>query len=169
MSPPRIRPMSDADWPTVREIYAEGIATGDATFESAVPEWARWNAGHLEAARLVSETGGRVVGWAALSPASARAVYAGVAEVSVYVASDVAGGGVGTALLAALVEASERAGIWTLKSAIFPENRASIRVHEKCGFRVVGTHRHLARTEVRGWRDVVLMERRSERVGVESD
>ncbi len=164
--PPAIRPMVPSDWTYVREIYAAGIATGEATFESEVPDWERFDAGHLATPRIVAESAGAVVGWAALSPVSTRAVYAGVAEVSVYVDPAHEGAGVGSTLLDALVKASEDAGIWTLKSSIFPENGASLRIHEKCGFRVVGTHRRIARMDGRGWRNVVLMERRSDRVGL---
>ena len=160
----QIRPLLPTDWPPVRRIYAEGIATGNATFEQTPPEWAEWDGGKLVHPRLVAELEGAIVGWAALSPTSKRAVYRGVAEVSVYVAASARGQGVGQALLAALVEQSEAAGIWTLQAGIFPENRASIRLHEQCGFRVVGVREKIG--QMHGvWRDVVLMERRSSEKG----
>ena len=160
-----IERMKVKDWDTVRAIYQEGIATGNATFETDVPAWEKWNASHLSDCRFVAREGDQIVGWAALSPASSRCVYAGVAEVSVYVAASARGRGVGTALLRALVAESERQGIWTLQAGIFPENEASIALHESCGFRVVGRRERLG--QVKGiWRDVVLMERRSSVVGV---
>ena len=175
-----VAPMTPADWPAVRAIYAAGIATGNATFETAVPGWSAWDAAHLPAARLVArigdengngdEDGGgparnRVAGWAALSPVSARACYAGVAEHSVYVAADLRGRGVGKRLLAELVSASEAAGIWTLQSSIFPENGASIAIHLACGFRILGRRKRVAM--LHGvWRDTVIVERRSAIVGV---
>ncbi len=162
----RILAMKPADWPRVRAIYEEGLATGEATFETAVPAWDDWHADHLEPCRLVARLDGEVVGWAALSPVSDRCVYGGVAEVSVYVAADSRGRGVGTALLAGLVEASEEEGIWTLQAGVFPENQASVAAHESVGFRLVGVRQRLGR--LRGiWRDVALLERRSDRVGVD--
>ncbi len=161
-----IAPMSSADWPAVREIYAQGITTGDATFEISAPEWADWDIGHLGAPRLVAREGADVVGWAALSPVSDRCVYGGVAEVSVYVAAEVAGRGVGSALMRALIAASEEAGIWTLQAGIFPENEASIALHRRHGFRPVGIRERLGRHHGR-WRDVALLERRSSRIGVD--
>lgn len=159
-------PMQEAHWPAVREIYAQGIATGDATFEETVPEWSAWDAAHLGSPRLVASLAGRVVGWAALSPVSDRCAYGGVAEVSVYVGDDARGRGVGGTLLRQLVEASEAAGIWTLQAGIFPENRASVLLHRSLGFREVGVRAKLGKLRGR-WRDVVLLERRSERVGVD--
>jgi L-amino acid N-acyltransferase YncA len=155
-----IRSLFPADWPAVRRIYDEGIATGNATFEQAAPEWEEWDAGKLAAPRLVAELDGAVVGWAALSPTSKRHVYRGVAEVSVYVAASARGQGMGLALLSALVEESEAAGIWTLQAGIFPENAASVHLHERCGFRIVGRREKIG--QMHGvWRDVLLMERRS--------
>ena len=160
-----VEEMRDVDWEAVRSIYREGIATGNATFEMDVPDWEDWNEGHLRDCRFVARKGERVVGWAALSPVSSRCVYAGVAEVSVYVAASARGRGVGKALLRALVEGSEFQGIWTLQAGIFPENEASIALHKACGFREVGHRERLG--QVKGiWRDVVLMERRSNVVGV---
>lgn len=164
MTAPVLRPLTAADWPSVRTIYAEGIATGEATFETAPPEWPAWNAGHLAGCRLAAEDGGRVVGWAALSPVSGRCVYAGVAEVSVYVAAAARGRGVGRALLAELVQASEDMGIWTLQAGIFPENAVSVALHHRCGFRTVGVRERLGAMNGR-WRDVLLLERRSGRLG----
>lgn len=155
-----IQPMQADDWPFVREIYIEGIATGDATFETEAPEWVKWDAAHRRNCRVVARANSRVLGWAALSPVSSRRVYEGVAEVSVYVAAAARGRGVGKRLLESLVEESERNGIWTLQAGIFPENLASIRLHEHCGFRRVGTRECLGKMGNR-WRDVLLMERRS--------
>ncbi len=151
------------DWPAVRAIYEDGIRSGDATFETETPSWERWDAAHPEL-RLVAEREGSVVGWAALSPVSARRCYRGVGEVSVYVAEDARGAGLGRALLDELVERSERAGYWTLSAGVFPENEASLRLHKACGFREVGVRERLG--ELGGvWRDVVLLERRSTLVG----
>lgn len=153
------------DWPAVRAIYEAGIATGEATFETAAPSWESWNAAHRADCRLVARHEGEVIGWAALSPVSSRCVYGGVAEVSVYVAPEWKGKGVGKALLQALIAASEAAGVWTLQASIFPENVASVRLHHSCGFRTVGTQERLGQQHGR-WRDVVLLERRSSVVGV---
>ena len=161
-----IRPMKPSDWPRVKEIYQEGIETGDATFETKAPEWEVWDGDHVANCRLVAEDGGDILGWAALSPVSDRCAYGGVGEVSVYVGGRARGKGMGTILLDALVEASEKAGFWTLQAGIFPENAGSIHIHEKCGFRVLGVRERLGK--MKGvWRDVVLLERRSSRVGVE--
>jgi phosphinothricin acetyltransferase len=157
--------MRGEDWDTVRAIYREGIATGNATFETDAPAWEAWDNGHLRACRLVAKTDGRVAGWAALSPVSGRCVYAGVAEVSIYVAGSARGQGIGQALLVALVEASERAGLWTLQAGIFPENAASLALHRACGFREVGRRECIGQMDG-VWRDVVLMERRSKVVGI---
>jgi L-amino acid N-acyltransferase YncA len=155
--------MTPEDWEAVRRIYREGIATGNATFETEAPEWERWDASHLRHTRLVARDAGAVVGWAALSPVSARRVYRGVAEVSVYVAQGARGRGAGRMLLEALVAESERQGIWTLQAGIFPENTASLELHRKCGFRVVGRRERIG--ALGGvWRDVLLLERRSRKV-----
>jgi len=159
-----LEPMGPADWESVRAIYREGIATGNATFEQSAPEWEQWDEGHLRACRLVARSRGEMLGWAALSPVSRRRVYRGVAEVSVYVSGRARRQGVGTALLIALIESSEREGIWTLQAGIFPENTASVELHRRAGFRVVGTRERLGSMDGR-WRDVVLMERRSAVVG----
>ncbi|HEY7705638.1 MAG TPA: GNAT family N-acetyltransferase [Gaiellaceae bacterium] len=153
--------MAEADWPAVRSIFEQGIADGDATFETEAPEWAAWDRSHT--LRLVAEAGGKVLGWAALSPVSDRCVYEGVAEDSVYVAGSAQGRGVGRALLSELVRRAEADGIWTVQAGIFPENRASLALHERCGFRVVGTRERLG-CHHGTWRDVVLLERRSKEV-----
>jgi phosphinothricin acetyltransferase len=157
-----IRAFEEQDWPTVRAIFEEGIAGGDATFEVAAPSWEDWDHAHLASARLVAQEEGRVVGWTALSPYSSRDCYRGVAEESVYVARGSRGRGIGRALLERLIEESERSGFWTLQAGVFPENVASVALHRSCGFRVVGIHERIGRREG-AWRDVVLMERRSER------
>ena len=166
----RISAMQPEDWPDVREIYGEGIASGNATFETVLPEWEKWDSGHRSDCRIVARSTvplnqDRVLGWAALSPVSARGVYAGVAEVSVYVASTAKGRGIGKALLHALVEESERRGVWTLQAGIFPENASSIAIHKSCGFREVG-RRHRIGKMGDTWRDVVLLERRSSTTGI---
>jgi phosphinothricin acetyltransferase len=159
-----IEPLAPADWDAVRRIYLEGIATGNATFAQSAPGWDKWDAGHLKTCRLVARAEDGVLGWAALSPVSIRCVYAGVAEVSIYVAECARGRGVGNALLMALIRESEQNGIWTLQAGIFPENAASIKLHQRSGFRVVGTRERPGQMNGR-WRDVVLMERRSKTVG----
>ena len=161
----RIMPMTAADWPAVRAIYEEGIATGNATFETAVPEWPAWDAARLPCCRLVARRGRRVGGWAALSPVSSRAVYRGVAAVSIYVAAAARGRGVGRTLLRALIDAADDAGLWMLQAGIFPENTASVALHQACGFRVVGRRERLG--QLHGvWRDALLLERRSMRAGL---
>ena len=155
------------DWRAVARIYAEGIEDGDATFEESVPEWQAWDEAHLRAPRLVARRDGAVVGWAALAPVSRRAVYRGVAEVSVYVARVARGGGVGRTLLRELVARADDAGLWTLQAGVFPENEASVALHRSCGFRVVGRRERIGRHRGR-WRDVLLLERRSTSVGCEN-
>lgn len=161
----QIGSMSPDDWNDVRRIYLEGIATGDATFETEAPGWDRWDATHRPGERFVARGDGAVLGWAALSPVSDRCAYGGVAEVSVYVAAAARGNGLGAALLQRLIDASEEAGVWTLQAGIFPENRASVALHERFGFREVGRRERLGK--LKGvWRDVMLLERRSARAGV---
>jgi L-amino acid N-acyltransferase YncA len=156
-----VRHLRPDDWPEVARIFGEGIATGNATFETEVPSWEAWDAAHLAEHRLVAEREGRVVGWIALARVSARECYAGVAEVSAYVAEDARGARVGAELLAEVVGSSERAGIWTLETGVFPENEVSLRLLRRFGFRAVGTRKRIGR--LHGvWRDVVLLERRSE-------
>ena len=152
------------DWPAVERIYADGIATGDATFETEPPAWDRFDAAKLREHRLVAEREGEVVGWVAASVVSERCVYAGVVEHSVYVAPAAAGQGIGTALLHAFIGSTEAAGVWTIQTGIFPENAASLALHERCGFRVVG-HRERIGQHFGRWRDVVLLERRSPVIG----
>jgi L-amino acid N-acyltransferase YncA len=157
--------MKDEDWGAVQAIYREGIATGNATFEADAPKWEEWDKSHLPNCRLVARAGDQVVGWAALSPVSSRCVYSGVAEVSIYVTSSARGLDIGKALLRALIEESERAGIWTLQSGTFPENVASIALQKACGFREAGYRERIG--QMGGvWRDVILMERRSKVVGI---
>ncbi len=164
IEPRLIEQLRAEHWEDVARIYAEGIATRQATFETEVPSWEAWDGSHLAEHRFVAVRAGRVVGWAALSSVSDRCVYGGVAENSVYVGEDARGQGVGRALLAALVASSEAAGIWTIQSGIFPENVASLRVHESVGFRVVGRRERLGQLDG-VWRDVLLVERRSPIVG----
>jgi phosphinothricin acetyltransferase len=148
------------DWRTIADIYWDGMRDGLATFETEVPSWEEWDRGHLEHHRLVAEILGEVVGFAALAPVSSRRCYAGVAENSVYVARDARGLGIGRALLETLIEGAEEAGIWTIQTSVFPENRASLELHLRCGFRVVGTRERIAKRDGI-WRDVVFLERRS--------
>ena len=155
--------MHPEDWSRVREIYEQGIATGNATFETRSPEWEAWDAKHLPAPRLAARDADVILGWAALSRASAREVYRGVCEVSVYVDRDARGRGVGGALMADLVRLSEAEGIWTLQASIFPENEASVALHLRHGFRIVGRRERIAQLAGE-WRDTLLLERRSERI-----
>ncbi len=164
--------MAAGDWPAVRRIYLDGLATGEASFETTAPSWEQWDASHLESCRLVarapappSDVSDGILGWAALSPASRRACYRGVAEVSVYIAAEARGHGVGRALLDALIAGSEANGMWTLQASIFPENVASVRLHETAGFRLMGRRERIAQHHGR-WRDTVILERRSARVGL---
>ncbi len=156
--------MESADWPSVAAIYLEGIEGGEATFETSVPPWDAWDGGHLTHSRLLAVDGDAILGWAALSPVSRRAVYAGVAEASVYVRGESRRAGVGRTLLEALIASSEEYGIWTLQASIFPENAASVALCERRGFRVVGRRERIARQHG-VWRDTVILERRSGRVG----
>jgi len=173
-----ILPMPPDLWPAVREIYREGVATGNATFETELPDWEKWDSSHRKDCRLVavepfdedteevliSRNKLTVLGWAALSPVSARRVYRGVAEVSVYVSAAARGRGVGKTLLQALVQESEVNGIWTLQAGVFPENTASVALHKSCGFRKVGVRRQIGKLGD-SWRDVLLLERRSRSIG----
>ncbi|WP_257351535.1 GNAT family N-acetyltransferase [Pseudalkalibacillus decolorationis] len=153
------------DWTQVREIYLEGISTGHATFQKEAPSWENWNEGHFSECRIVARLGDKVLGWAALSPVSSRCVYAGVAEVSVYVRQRTHGKGIGSKLLKSLIEKSEQNGIWTLQAGIFPENKSSLQLHNKFGFREVGRRERLG--QMNGiWRDVILVERRSNVAGI---
>jgi len=155
-----LRPLQPADWPQVADIYAAGIATGNATFETEPPDWTTWDASHRSDLRLVALDGGQVVGWAAASSVSDRCCYAGVVENSVYVHPAHQGHGVGRLLLTALIDAAEAAGVWTVQTGIFPENTASVALHHACGFRTVGRRERLGQLGG-AWRDVLLLERRS--------
>ncbi len=155
--------MQPSDWPDVRNIYEQGTATGHATFETTAPDWQTWDAAHLAEPRLVARATNEVVGWAALSPVSGHCIHTGVAETSIYVAVQARGHGVGRQLLAELVDRAERSGIWTLQAEIFPENSASLALHHACGFRTVGVRERIGELKGR-WRDVVLLERRSDTV-----
>jgi len=161
----RVEAMTAEDWPAVRAIYEEGLATRVATFERVAPSWNEWNAARLPHSRLVARSG-TVLGWAALSPVSARSCYAGVAECGVYVTEAARGHGVGRALLDALIVSSEAHGIWTLQGVTIAENAASLALQQRCGFRVVGRRDRIAKRDG-AWRDTILTERRSRRIGVE--
>jgi L-amino acid N-acyltransferase YncA len=165
------RPMTPQDWPDVERIYAQGIEDGEATFEVATPSWQAFDAGKLARVRLVAVgDDGRTLGWAAASAVSSRPAYAGVVEHSVYIDRDARGAGVGRGLLDAFIEAAEEAGYWTIQSSVFPENAASLRLHERAGFRVIGRRERIARAgagpHAGKWRDTVLIERRSTRNGL---
>lgn len=159
-----IEAMAAEDWPVVRAIFLEGVATGQATFETEAPEYAEWDAAHLPAPRLVAREIDDVLGWAALSPVSRRRCFAGVAEVSIYVGERWRGRGIGRLLLRELVAASEAEGLWTLQAVVFPENVATVALHQRCGFRLVGRRERVARLHGT-WRDTLLFERRSPSVG----
>ncbi|WP_054636698.1 GNAT family N-acetyltransferase [Thalassobacillus sp. C254] len=160
--------MTEKDWEQVRTIYEEGIATGNATFETNAPAWEKWDEKHARECRLVVRSATAILGWAALTPVSNRNVYAGVAEVSIYISKKSKGMGVGSRLLAALIAESEKQGYWTLQSGIFPENTASLRLHKKHGFREVGRRERIGK--MNGvWRDTVLLERRSVKIGMDDE
>jgi phosphinothricin acetyltransferase len=160
-----IRPFVKSDFPSVKDIYQQGIDSGDATFQEQAKDYDDWNESLLPNCRLVAENNRQIIGWAALSSASNRCVYSGIAEVSVYVSSNSQGSGVGNSLLESLIKASEEQGIWTLQAGIFPENKASIHIHSKNGFKVLGIRDKLG--QMNGiWRDIVFMERRSKVVGL---
>lgn len=157
-----IREMKKEDWRDVAAIYQSGIDTNLATFQTQAPSYEEWDSAHLNVCRMVATENGVVVGWAALSPISSRPVYAGVAEVSIYISESHRGKGAGLLLLDALTEQAERAGLWTLQSGIMENNTASIRLHEKCGFRMIGYREKIGRDRFGTWRNTVLMERRSQ-------
>jgi phosphinothricin acetyltransferase len=159
-----ITTMLPEHWEEVKTIYEEGIASGNATFQTAAPAWQEWDNAHVKTCRIVATANGEVLGWAALTPVSGRCVYAGVAEVSVYVASRARGKNIGSMLLEELISQSEENGFWTLQSGIFPENKASISIHEKNGFRIIGYREKIGKMgDV--WRDNIFLERRSNKVG----
>lgn len=162
----QIREMKPSDWNQVAQIYNEGIATGFATFETQVPSFNDWDKAHIESCRLVAEENGIILGWAALSPVSSRCVYGGVGEVSVYVGAKSRGKGSGKQLLQKLIETSENAGYWTLQSGVFPENEASIKLHEKVGFRYIGRREHVGKLAGK-WKDNLLFEKRSKTIGID--
>lgn len=158
-----LRKFEVSDWDEVCRIYRQGMDTNLATFESEIPSYEKWDSGHFPFGRLIAEEKGRVAGWVALSPVSARACFRGVAEVSIYVANESKGAGIGSLLLQAEIEESEHHGIWTLQSAVMRNNGPSLALHDKCGFRVVGIREKIARDPAGYWRDTVLLERRSSR------
>jgi L-amino acid N-acyltransferase YncA len=161
----RLEKMLSNHWPAVKHIYEEGIQTGNATFEKSAPEWNAWNESHLQEMRIVAIDDENILGWAALSRVSGRCVYAGVAEVSVYVAQHARSKGIGKQLLQRLIEESEKNNIWTLQAGIFPENIPSIKIHQDCGFRIVGRRERIGKmNDV--WRDTLLLERRSNITGI---
>lgn len=162
----QIREMKPSDWNQVAQIYNEGIATGFATFETQVPSYNDWDKAHIESCRLVAEENGIILGWAALSPVSSRCVYGGVGEVSVYVGVKSRGKGSGKLLLQKLIETSENAGYWTLQSGVFPENEASIKLHEKVGFRYIGRRERVGKLAGK-WKDNLLFEKRSKTIGID--
>jgi len=166
MKPIAIRKMESTDWDSVSNIYEEGIATGMATFETKAPSYKAWDDAHMSSCRLVAEEKGTVLGWAALSPVSSRCVYGGVAEVSVYVSINNSQKGIATQLMEFLIKKSEKEGIWTLQSGIFPNNIGSIKLHEKVGFRQIGKRERIGKLNG-SWFDNVLFERRSSNVGVD--
>lgn len=166
-----IEKMISDDWHQVRSIYMEGISTEHATFEADIPQWDAWDANHLPHSRLVARSDGYIVGWAALSRVSNRRVYSGVAEASIYVSATYQGKGVGAALLSALIKDSEKNGFWTLQAGIFPENKSSLGLHRQLGFREVGRRERIGKMTygkfTGKWRDVILMERRSKKNGID--
>lgn len=156
-----IRPMDSSDWERVSAIYQQGIATGNATFETTVPTYEEWHSSHMKECRLVAVMRDEIIGWAAITPVSGRCVYGGVAELSVYIDVNSRNMGVGCKLLNSIIEESEKLGFWMLQSGIFEENHESIALHKKCGFRYVGFRERIGRDENGRWRNTVLMERRS--------
>ena len=161
-----IKCMAEESWPEVARIYEEGIATKNATFQTEAPLWTDWNKAHRQDCRLVASIDGKIVGWAALSPVSARPVYRGVAEVSIYIDNEFRGKKIGDQLMDMLIRESEANGVWTLQSGVFPENEASIRLHLKHGFKVLGVKDRIGKMD-NNWRSVALLERRSNSVGID--
>jgi phosphinothricin acetyltransferase len=159
------RPMKKDDWISVAEIYRQGIESGNATFQRDIPTWDEWNQGHINTCRIVVSIDNEIAGWAALTPVSGRCVYAGVAEVSVYVSNQFKGQKIGTRLLERLISESEKEGYWTLQASIFPENKASLKIHYNLGFRNVGFREKIGKMNDI-WRDTILLERRSKKAGI---
>ena len=159
-----LRSLQESDWISVAEIYRQGIETNNATFQKEIPTWDIWDSAHIKTCRIVACLDNEIIGWAALSPVSGRCVYAGVAEVSVYVSNQYKGRKVGTKLLERLISESESGGFWTLQAGIFPENLASLKTHEKLGFRTVGYREKIGKMD-NTWRDTILLERRSKIIG----
>lgn len=166
MSEYKIRELVEGDWESVANIYMEGINTGKATFQTELPNWEEWDKDHIKACRLVACLGDKILGWGAISSVSSRCVYAGVAEVSLYIGGEYRGKGIGAALLTRLTKLSEENGFWTLQSGIIKENNGSIALHKKCGFREIGTREKVGKMNTGKWHDVILMERRSKIVGI---
>ena len=163
----KFRELIAQDWQQVKEIYEEGIATGNATFQSAAPDWDEWDQSHVKNSRIVAvDDASNILGWAALTPVSSRCVYAGVAEVSVYVSDKARGKGIGKSLLKELIRQSEQNGFWTLTAGIFPENEASLKIHQQAGFKVLGIRERIGKMNGE-WRNTVLLERRSDVAGVD--
>jgi phosphinothricin acetyltransferase len=160
-----IKSLEAHHWNEVKRIYEEGIATRNATFESAAPSWEEWDKAHLKNSRFVVVDGEIITGWAALTPVSGRCVYAGVADISVYVSEAYRGKKIGNMLLQQLIKSSEKEGIWTLQAGIFPENKASVTLHERNGFLLIGTRQKIGKMD-NVWRDTLLLERRSKTVGL---
>ena len=161
-----IEKMKDSDWDEVSKIYLEGINTGIATFQNSIPNFDEWNNGHIKSCRLVAKSDGKVRGFAALSATSSRCVYSGVAEVSIYIGENYRGVGIGKSLFTALIKLSEEHNFWTLQSGIIKDNKGSIELHKKCGFRELGIREKIAKMDNGKWHDVILMERRSKLVGI---
>ena len=160
-----IKPLEPLHWNEVRRIYEEGLHTGNATFQTSAPEWEEWDKTHIQTGRLVAIENENILGWAALTPVSGRCVYGGVAEISVYVSENARGKGIGKELLKSLIENSEANGFWTLQAGIFPENIASIKIHEATGFRIIGKREKIGQMNGH-WRDTILLERRSQTIGI---
>ncbi len=162
----KIKKMQPKDWKAIAYIYELRIATGNATFETEIPSWSIWNNAHLKSCRFAAWLDSKIVGWAALSPTSNRSVYQGVVEVSVYIDINYNGNGIGTKLLQELIDQSEKEGLWTLQSGIFPENLASLQLHKKFGFREIGFREKVGKMKKGAWRDNIILERRSKKVGI---
>jgi L-amino acid N-acyltransferase YncA len=160
-----IKPLEPLHWKEVRRIYEEGLKTGNATFQTSAPEWDEWNKAHIQTSRIIAIENENIIGWAALTPVSSRCVYGGVAEISVYVSESARGKGIGKELLKSLIEDSEANGFWTLQAGIFPDNIASIKIHEATGFRVIGKREKIGQMNGH-WRDTILLERRSQTIGL---